>query len=119
VVGQGSAPGSLTVGVLAGFAVGLVVAAVLVAGRSDDQPVLPADVTSVPSSTLMLPVIETVTTQATPLTVTQVVPVPAPTVTSTDTATVTQTPAPPPTSLPATTPPSRYSGDWSPPPPRV
>lgn len=116
MVGQGSAPGSLTVGVLAGFAVGLVVAAVLVATRTDDQPVLPADVTSVPSSTLMLPVIETVTTQAAPTTVTQVVPIPAPTVTSTNTATVTRTPTPSPTSLPATVPPLPNPSRWSPPP---
>jgi hypothetical protein len=95
VIGQRSEPGLLAVGVLAGFALGLLVAGILVAGRTDTRPTLSTNVTDSPSSSqLALPVIETVTSM------------PAPTVTST--VTVTSSPQPP-TALPVATPPPSAS----------
>ena len=106
MIGQRAEPGPLAIGVLAGFALGLLVAGIVVAGRTDPRPVLQTNVTEpATSSQRAVPVIETVTSLPAPSTVTRVVPpVPAPTVTST----VTVTSPPPPTSLPVATPqPSR------------
>jgi hypothetical protein len=115
VFGQRAEPGPLAIGVLAGFALGLLVAGIIVAGRTDMRPTLSTNVTEpAPSSQAAVPVVETVTSQPTPLTVTHVVPpVPAPTVTSTVTVTA---PPQPPTSLPvATEQPSRIIAPSRPP----
>lgn len=90
--GQSPSVGSVAVAILGGFAAGLLVAVLIVTGRTSVRPLEPLGVTSIPAPTSMVrPVTVTVTAgPPRPVTVTEHAPVP-PARTLTETTVVFQT----------------------------